>query len=274
MRIFFIGDIIGKPGRKIVQHFLPKFRKEKQIDFIIANGENAAGGFGLTEKIYKEIIISGVNLITSGNHIWDKKEIEAFLKNSDLPLLRPANYLDELPGRGLFVYKFPENSVLPPVYAVNIQGRAYMIPIECPFRTMDKIISEINEIHKSHSTAAPIIFVDFHAEATAEKAAMGHYLDGRVSVLAGTHTHIQTNDGRVLPKGTAYITDAGMTGSRNSVIGFCIDNAVKKFITGKPHRLDVIGDDPYINGFIAEIDNNTGKAVSCEAVNMPFDYSK
>jgi metallophosphoesterase (TIGR00282 family) len=228
VKIFFIGDIIGKPGRRAVREKLPGLLEELHIDLVLANGENAAGGFGVTPKIVKELINSDIDLLTSGNHIWDKRDILGFLDNQKV-LLRPANYPNGVPGRGSSLVE-AKNGIM--VGVINVSGRVFMDDIECPFKT------SLKENEKLRA-ATSIVIVDFHAEATSEKEALGWYLDGKVSAVVGTHTHVQTADERVLPNGTAYITDLGMTGAMDSVIGIEKSIAIERFLTGLPKTMSI-----------------------------------
>lgn len=249
MRILMIGDVIGKPGRRAVKQLLPSLRSEHGIDLVIANGENTAGGFGLTLDTANELLDSGVDLLTSGNHIWDQKEIIPYL-DEGLPLVRPANYPDA-PGRGSLLH----NNVL----VINLMGRVFMPALDCPFRTADWILEGA-----AASERPPVVIVDFHAEATSEKQAMGWYLDGRVSAVLGTHTHVGTVDARVLPKGTAYISDVGMTGPQDSVIGSETGVVLERFLTGMPQRLSVAIGPVLMNSVLVDIDQDTGKALAIE----------
>ena len=249
MRILMIGDVIGKPGRRAVQTLVPSLRREYGIDMVIANGENTAGGFGLTLETAYELLDNGVDVLTSGNHIFDQKEIIPYLEEG-LPLVRPANYPDA-PGRGALVH---DN-----VMVVNLMGRVFMSPLDCPFRTADRILGEAGQ-----SEMPPVIIVDFHAEATSEKQALGWYLDGRVSAVLGTHTHVGTIDKRILPKGTAYISDVGMTGPMDSVIGSDISAVMERFLTGMPQRLTVANGPVTMNSVLIEVDQQTGRALSIE----------
>ena len=224
MRIFFIGDIVGRPGRRAVFSTLPRILSREQVDLVIANCENAAHGFGVTRKIADQLLASGIDVLTSGNHIWDKKDILPYMDGQPR-LLRPDNYPDA-PGSGVYVGQ--TDSAVP--YAVmNLQGRVYMPSIDCPFRRADVILSQLDP-------GIRVRFVDFHAEVTSEKTAFGLYLDGRASAVVGTHTHVPTADERVLPSGTAYISDVGMTGPLNSVIGMRAQGSLKRFLTGMPER--------------------------------------
>ncbi len=228
MKFLCIGDIIGRTGRNALKEFLPAVLKEEKVDFVIANGENAAGGFGLTKKVFDELIGLGIDVITSGNHIYDKKEIAQFIDKEE-KLLRPANYPPEALGRGYGIYTKDGKKIA----VINLMGRALMgIPLDCPFRKFDEIYEKIHE-------AVDYIIVDFHGEATSEKAAFGFYVDGRADIVFGTHSHVATADEIILPKGTAYITDVGLTGPKYSVIGMKIEEPIKKFLTGMPVKYEV-----------------------------------
>ncbi len=250
MRILAIGDIIGKPGRKAVKEILPGLYYEHNIDLVVGNGENAAGGLGLTPSIARELFDSGIDVITTGNHIWAYREIVPFL-DSEPALLRPLNYPPTNPGRG---YLFKDNFLI-----VNLVGRVFIGNFDCPFRAMDQLLAEFG--HKS----IPII-VDFHAEATSEKVAMGRYLDGRVSAVLGTHTHVGTVDAHILPGGTAYVTDIGMVGPVNSVIGDDTDSVINRFLTQIPSRLSVGKGKVNFDAILIEVDENTGRAMDIKRV--------
>ncbi len=256
MRILMIGDVVGKPGREAVRALLPDLKRERAIDFVICNGENTAGGFGITMETASELLESGVDVLTSGNHIWDKKEIVPHL-DQGLPLIRPANYPDA-PGRG-YLQKGG-------VTVVNLMGRVFMAPLDCPFRTADALLEQLKEEGKSK-----VIIVDFHAEATSEKQAMGWYLDGRVSGVFGTHTHVGTIDARILPKGTAYLTDVGMTGPTDSVIGSDKDAVLARFMTSLPQRLPVASGPCMLNAVLVDVDEETGNASSIERLDRTVD---
>jgi len=257
MRILFIGDIVGAPGREMVTKHLAGLVEQHRVDLVIINGENSAAGFGITPKIADELLALGADVITGGNHSWDKKEILEYIPNEPR-LLRPANF-PKSPGRGLYVGT-SRGGVR---YAVlNLQGRVFMTQLDCPFRTADAELAKIPPEVK-------IIFVDMHAEATSEKQAMGWYLDGRVSVVVGTHTHVATADERVLPNGTAYITDVGMTGPHESVIGMDRGAMVKRFLDSMPTKFEVAIADARINGVLAEVDDSTGRARSIVRVRVP-----
>lgn len=255
MRILFFGDIVGKPGRKGISRILPELIARYEIELVGANVENAAGGFGITREVYQQLLEIGLDFMSSGNHIWDKKELAQALNEFDR-LVRPANYSEKAPGTGSILLKTNQA----PIAVLNLAGRVFMEPAENPFLVVDQILQEIPQEIK-------IILVDFHAEATSEKVAMGLYLDGRVSAVLGTHTHIQTADERILPKGTAYITDTGMCGPRDSVIGIRYDQVLEKFITGIPHRFEVASGPILINAVVLDLDPKTGKANSIERIN-------
>jgi metallophosphoesterase (TIGR00282 family) len=246
MNILFIGDIFAAPGRRIVADHLQDIIKAQSIDLAIANGENSAGGFGITPSIAEDLFKLGLDAITTGNHIWDKREIYDYLGRTPR-LLRPANYPAENPGHGVVVVK---NCAI-----LNLQGRTYMPQTDCPFRTADRILAELDP-------ALKVRFVDFHAEVTSEKIAMGWYLDGRVSAVIGTHTHVPTADTRVLPGGTAYQTDAGMTGPYDSVIGVEKEMIVNKFLTAMPVRMEAAKHKIELHSVIIDVDETTGKARS------------
>ena len=250
MLILTIGDIVGQPGRQAVSKFLPNLHQQYGLDMVIANAENAAGGFGLTSAIARELFDNGVDVLTSGNHIWAQKEIIPYL-DGEMPILRPLNYPPEVPGRGYMIAG--------QVMVVNLMGRTFMREIDCPFRAMDKLLAELK--HKP-----PVIIVDFHAEATSEKMAMGRYLDGRVSAVLGTHTHVGTIDAQLLPQGTAYVTDIGMTGPTDSIIGDDPESVLRRFLTGMPHRLSVGKGKPIFNAIMVEVAEDSGQARTIERI--------
>jgi hypothetical protein len=257
MKILLVGDIVGKPGRRAVRELLPEIISDRGIDFVIANCENAAAGFGVTRDIVEELYSSQINVLTSGNHIWDKKEIREFAEDYET-LLRPANYPDGSPGWGSVV--MPNSSGIH-VGVINIMGRVFMKPLECPFRTAEREIEKIKN-------RAKVIIIDFHAEATSEKEAIGWFLDGRVSAVLGTHTHVQTADESILPGGTAYITDVGMTGPFNSIIGIRKDDILERFLTQVPNKFDVAKDDVRLQGVIVDIDGKSGRARGIERLTI------
>jgi len=250
MLILAIGDIIGRPGRQAVREFLPGLRQQYGLDMVIANAENVAGGFGLTSSTAGELFDAGVNVLTSGNHIWAQKEITPYLEG-DMPILRPLNYPPNVPGRGYLITR--------QTMVVNLIGRTFMGNLDCPFRAMDKLLSELDR-------KPPVIIVDFHAEATSEKVAMGRYLDGRVSAVLGTHTHVGTIDAQLLPGGTAYVTDIGMTGPADSIIGDDVDAVIQRFLTGMPFRLSVGKGKPVFTAILIEVDKDSGRAISIERI--------
>lgn len=257
VKILFIGDIVGGPGRQAVARELHRLIDRYRIDLVIANGENAAGGFGITEEKARELFSLGIDVLTSGNHVWDKKESFPYIRREER-LVRPANYPPETIGRGRTVVRTAGGVS---IGVLNLEGRVFMNSLDCPFRTADREIALLKE-------QANIIVVDFHAEATSEKVALGWHLDGRVSAIVGTHTHVQTADERVLPGGTAYMTDAGMTGSFDSVIGVKKELAIERFITQMPVRFEVAKKDIRMNGVVFEIDEMSGSALSVERISL------
>ena len=257
MNILFIGDIVGRPGRYLLSERLKSFLQENNIDFCIANAENVANGSGITENTYKKLLHYGVDAITSGDHIYRNRDILNFIQDAEY-LLRPANLPGEALGRGSGVFQ-TENG--PKIGIMNLQGRIFMNPIDCPFKAAETCL-------KTLGRQADMIIVDFHAEATSEKVAMGRFLDGKVSAVLGTHTHIQTADECVLPGGTGYITDVGMTGPYDSVLGREVKPVLKKLITGMPARFDVAKNDLRMSGAIVDIDEETGRARSVKRVSV------
>lgn len=251
MRILFIGDIFASPGRRIVADHLHSIVSTEYIDLVIANAENSAGGFGITPSIAEELLGHGLDVLTSGNHVWDKREVFEYLDRQPR-LLRPANYVEELPGRGWTTVR-ARNSVQ--VAVINLQGRTYMPSTECPFRKADAVLSAI-------SPEIKVRFVDFHAELTSEKMAMGWHLNGRVSAVIGTHTHIPTADTRILSGGTAYQTDAGMTGPYNSVIGVDKDTVMRRFLTAVSGRMEAARGGVELHSVVIDVDEVTGKATA------------
>jgi metallophosphoesterase (TIGR00282 family) len=251
MKILFIGDIFASHGRRIVADHLADIKASQGIDLAIANAENSAGGFGITPSVTEELLDLGLDVLTTGNHIWDKKDIyDYFVKRPNL--IRPANYPEGCPGQGVFVAR-TRGGV--PVAVINLQGRTYMPPTDCPFRKADAILEALDP-------AIKVRFVDFHAEVTSEKTAMGWYLNGRVSAVIGTHTHIPTADTRVLSGGTAYQTDCGMTGSYESVIGVDRDLIIRRFLTSLPARMEPASGGVELHSVIIEVDDETGKALT------------
>lgn len=249
VRILFVGDIVGRPGRRAVRSLLPGLRRELDIHLVVANGENAAAGYGITEDTAQEILDSGADVITSGGHIWDKSEAIPYLDQEDR-LLRPLNYPPGVPGKGFHT--------VGKVTVVNLMGRVFMGDLDCPFRAMDALLAKV----PAHS----LLVVDFHAEATSEKQAMGWYLDGRVSAVVGTHTHVATADHRILPKGTAYVTDLGMVGPMNSVIGNEPEDVLARFLYQTPHRLGIPSGPTRFNSVLVELDAASGRATAIQRV--------
>ena len=248
MIVLAIGDIIGRPGRRVVAELLPALKKQYRPDLILANAENAAGGFGLSLDTANELLDTGINVLTSGNHIWAQKDILPYL-DSEMPILRPLNYPPGVPGRGYIVTKA--------AVVISLMGRTFMTDIDCPFRAMDALLPTLD---------SKLVIVDFHAEATSEKMAMGHYLDGRVSAVLGTHTHVATADARVLSGGTAYISDMGMAGPVNSIIGDDSRGVIQRFLTGIPVRLTVAKGRAMLNAVVTEIDDKSGRAISIKSI--------
>jgi len=259
MNILFIGDIVGRPGRDAVKALLPGLKKEYALDFIIANAENSAGGSGITRKTADELFASGVNVITSGDHIWKKSEIVELI-NEEARILRPVNFPAGVPGNGFGVFKVNNKKI----GVINVNGRVFMDPLECPFKTTLSAAVKISE-------ETNIIIVDIHAEATSEKVALGWYLDGKVSAVLGTHTHIQTADERVLPQGTAYISDVGMAGPYDSVIGRRVKDVLDRFLTQTPVKFEVADSNIKLCGVVVDIDDKTGKVKSIVRIQKRLD---
>src|SRR5215468_10957247 len=247
MNVIIVGDIVGRPGRKVLTSMLKRLKEEHEAEFVVANVENAAEGAGVVPKVGDEILNAGVDVMTSGNHIFDKKDVIPYIENQPR-LLRPANYSPEAPGRGLWLGSTVSGTQ---VAVINIQGRIFMPPTDCPFRTADRLLEEIGK-------RASVIIVDHHAEATSEKLAMGRYLDGRASVVVGTHTHVQTADEQILPGGTAYITDVGMTGPHDGIIGVERDPVINRFLTGLPARFEPASGNPKLHAVLIDVDAKTG----------------
>jgi 2',3'-cyclic-nucleotide 2'-phosphodiesterase len=262
MKILFLGDVVGRAGRDAVIKHLPKLKREWQLDFIIVNGDNAAGGFGITPQICREFFEAGADVITGGDHIWDQKEIIPYL-SSEKRLLRPQNFPDKTPGTGNGTYTTVNGKK---IMVLHLLGQVFHREhTNCPFATADKLLEGVNLGANVHA-----IIVDMHAEATSEKMAMGQYLDGRVSLVTGSHTHVPTADARVLPKGTAYQTDAGMCGDYNSVIGFQADAPLERFLTKiSKNRMETATGEGLICGTLAEIDDSSGRAQSCKFIQYP-----
>lgn len=255
MKLLFIGDIVGQPGRRAVKELVPKLRQQYGLNLVIANGENSAGGSGITPKTAEEIFSVGVDIITSGDHLWDQKEVMELLAN-EKRFLRPLNYPPGTPGQGSAVF---QNGALPPVAVLNLQGRTFMPVIENPFLVVRAEVERLRQQTK-------IIFVDFHAEATSEKIAFARMLDGQVSAVVGTHTHVQTADEQIFPGGTAYLSDAGFTGPHESVLGREIEPVIKRFVTNMPQRFEVAKDRVLLHGAVIEIDDATGRALRIQRV--------
>lgn len=257
MKILFIGDIVGKPGRQAVAALLPNLTSRYKIDLVIANGENIAGGFGITEKTASELFNDGIHLITTGNHVWDKKEAVSYIAKENR-VLRPVNYPLGTPGAGSYVYNVPNKEK---VAVMNVSGRVFMNTLDCPFRTGKKEAERLRD-------SAKIIIVDFHAEATSEKTAFGYYMDGFVSAVVGTHTHVQTADEKILPGGTAYITDVGMTGPQLSIIGIEKDEIIERFLSQMPRKYNVAGGTAIFSAVVIEIDEKSGKATAIQRLQL------
>jgi len=262
MRILFIGDVVGKPGRRAVATLVPRLREERNIDFVIANGENSAHGAGLTASTVDALLTSGVEIITSGDHVWDQKEIYEII-NHEPRLLRPLNFPLSAPGKGSTVV---QRDGLPSVGVINLIGRVFMPNTDCPFRAAEAEVARMRQ-------QTNIIIVDLHAEATSEKIAMGRFLDGKVSAVIGTHTHVATADEQILPKGTAYISDAGMCGPHDSVLGRDVAAVLQRFLTQMPQKMEVAEGNVILCGVIVEVDENSGRASSIERIRIPCDKS-
>lgn len=257
MNILMVGDVYGESGRAAVAKLLPKLRREHAIDFCVVNVENAAGGFGVTAPIARQILESGADVMTSGNHIWDKKEIVAYIVKENL-LLRPANFPAGTPGAGHVTIKCGPHRIA----VVNLMGRVFMLPIDCPFRKADELVPELRK-------ETPIVLVDMHCEATSESLAMGWYLAGRVSAVVGTHRHVQTADERILPGGTAYITDLGLTGPTDGVIGVDRDQIIQRFLQQMPIRFETAKGPAALHGVVIVVDPDTGRASSIRRLSIP-----
>ena len=258
MRILFVGDVVGKPGRRILATRLANLQTTHDVDFTVVNAENVAAGRGITPELSDEILAMGVDVLTSGNHIWAQRGIEQYL-NDEPRLLRPANYPPGAPGTGVFHGRTRDGH---PVHVINLQGRVFMPELECPFQALDDILGVDIDLPAT-------ILLDFHAEATSEKQAMGWHADGRISAVIGTHTHVQTADEKITPAGTGYITDAGMTGAFNSVIGLMPNVAIHRFITQTPQPFTIAKDNLHLNGVFLEIDITTGKCLKIVRLNLP-----
>lgn len=257
IRVLAVGDVVGSPGRSAFARFGQRAKSDGLVDFIVVNAENAAGGRGLTPAVAQELLQSGADVLTLGDHAWDQKEVMELLEKEPR-VLRPANFAPLNPGSGWRTFETPKGRVT----VVNLVGRVFLPPADCPFRTIDAILARPEDIGR-------VILVDIHAEATSEKMALGWYLDGRVSLVVGTHTHIQTADERILPKGTGYLTDLGMCGARDSVLGRDKEAIIQKFLTGRPAQFKVATDDVWVEGLYAEIDGSTGHAVRLRRFQVP-----
>lgn len=255
MNVLMVGDVIGRPGRTALRRGLDRLSRRVDLDFVVVNGENAAAGLGLTVDIAREIFDMGADVITSGNHIWNKKEIGGFL-DAEARLLRPANYPDGAPGRGAGVFI---STIGTKIGVLNLEGRTFMHSLDCPFVEADRLVESLKK-------QTPVVLVDFHAETTSEKMALGHYLAGRVSLVVGTHTHVQTADERIFDGGTGYLTDLGMTGGFDGVIGFRSEQAIERFLTQRPLRLEVAKGHLVLNGVMADIDPDSGETRHIERV--------
>jgi len=253
LNILVIGDIVGRPGRAIIKALLPKLQKENDISFTIANAENAAGGRGLTKDVKDELLGAGIDVLTMGNHVWDNKNIYSFI-DDEPRLIRPANYPSDCPGQGYHVYNAGFNKK---IAVINASGRIYLPPLDCPFKTVMDILDDVRNI-------ADYSIIDFHAEATSEKLALGYYFDGQVTAVLGTHTHIQTADERIMPGGTAYITDLGMTGPINSILGMEKEPIIEKFLNGRPARFDVAAGPAQMQGVILQLEEENNKVLGIE----------
>jgi hypothetical protein len=259
MRVLFIGDIVGKTGRTAVKSLLPNLRDKYKADMVIANGENIAGGFGLTEALVAELFKMGIHVVTTGNHVWDKKEIVNYLPKENR-VLRPFNYPPGVPGYGSVVYSL-QNGLK--VAVLNLSGRVFMNSLDCPFRAFR---SEFQNLSKETN----IVIVDLHAEATSEKIAFGYFADGKASAVIGTHTHVQTADEKILPNGTAYITDVGMTGAVNSVIGVEVNQVLHRFLTGMPAKFETAHGDAILSAAVIEISSETGRASGIQRLQITY----
>ncbi len=259
MRILFIGDVVGKLGRNAVKALLPSLADRYKVDVVIANGENIAGGFGLTKDLVEDLYSFGIHIITTGNHVWDKKEfIHHIVK--DNRVIRPLNYPPGVPGAGSIMHT---TKLGRKIAVLNLSGRVFMPPMDCPFRTARDAVSAIAKETK-------VIVVDFHAEATSEKIAFGYFMDGSVSAVIGTHTHVQTADEKILPQGTAYITDVGMTGPAHSVIGIEVQQIVDRFLTGMPAKFETAKGQAILSAVLVEVSDDTGKATAIQRIQLNY----
>ncbi len=263
MRILLIGDVFGRAGRNAISTLLPPLIKEEGIDLVVANVENATGGRGIDAKRFSKLKAAGVQIGTSGNHIWHHRDVYGFLPNEPM-LLRPANFPEPCAGKGMLVYEAKPGVK---VAVLNLMGRVFMNPIDCPFRKADQLLGQLDDDIK-------IRLVDFHAEATSEKLGLCWYLDGRVSAVVGTHTHVQTADERILPKGTAIITDLGMTGPRDSIIGMKKEKVIERFLHGRPVSFEAAKKDCWMQGVIVDVDEQSGEATAIQRVSTPLEENR
>ncbi|WCK56149.1 TIGR00282 family metallophosphoesterase [Aneurinibacillus sp. Ricciae_BoGa-3] len=261
MRIMFIGDVVGEPGREMLQDLLPRLKKKYQPHFTIVNGENAAAGRGITQKIARQFFDLGAGVITLGNHSFDNKDVLEFI-DDEPRLIRPANFPESVPGRG---YTFVKGTMGGELAVINLQGRTFMPASNCPFEKAEELVKLVRK-------RTPYIFVDMHAEATSEKQALGWFLDGKVTAVVGTHTHVQTADERILPGGTAYLSDAGMVGPRDSILGMEREAVIKKFRTGLPVRFTVAMVRPQLNGVIIDMEKDRGQATAIKRITIDDDH--
>ncbi|EOH65259.1 TIGR00282 family metallophosphoesterase [Enterococcus mundtii] len=260
MRVLFIGDVVGAMGREMITEYLPRLKKKYRPQMTIVNGENAASGRGITEKIYKKFLQDGVDVVTMGNHTWDNRDIFEFIDDAK-KMVRPANFPEGTPGQGIVFVKVNQLELA----VINMQARSFMVDLDDPFRKMTELVEEARE-------RTPIIFVDFHGETTSEKQAMGWFLDGKVSAVVGTHTHVQTNDARILPQGTAYLTDVGMTGPYDGILGMRREPVIEKFLTALPKRFEVVEQGRgLLSGCILDIDDQTGQAKDIQLIQINDD---
>ncbi|AZP91802.1 TIGR00282 family metallophosphoesterase [Enterococcus mundtii] len=260
MRVLFIGDVVGAMGREMITEYLPRLKKKYRPQMTIVNGENAASGRGITEKIYKKFLQDGVDVVTMGNHTWDNRDIFEFIDDAK-KMVRPANFPEGTPGQGIVFVKVNHLELA----VINMQARSFMVDLDDPFRKMTELVEEARK-------RTPIIFVDFHGETTSEKQAMGWFLDGKVSAVVGTHTHVQTNDARILPQGTAYLTDVGMTGPYDGILGMRREPVIEKFLTALPKRFEVVEQGRgLLSGCILDIDDQTGQAKNIQLIQINDD---
>ena len=254
MKILIVGDVVGRSGRRSFSTHTAKLKQDKNIDIVIVNGENSAGGKGITLESFNELLAGGADIVTTGNHVWDNKGVYEIIDREPF-LIRPANYPEGAPGKGFCIYPYRAKNI----GVMNLSGRAFMSMMDCPFNKALEIIKELQR-------ECDIIILDFHAEATSEKSAMGFFLDGKISVVVGTHTHVQTADARILPNGTAYITDLGMVGSLNSILGVTAENIIEKFLTARPVKFEVAKSPCVYCGLIVEFDDASNKVLSIERI--------